>query len=40
MGVIGSILGCGQAMDNIFTESLGLSLKYKEFYLKDYASVP
>ncbi|MGC2692409.1 MAG: hypothetical protein WA228_06900, partial [Desulfobaccales bacterium] len=39
-GVIGSMLGCGQAKDNIFTEILGLSLKYKEFHPKDYASVP
>jgi putative transposase len=33
-----SMDGKGRALDNIFTERLGRTVKYEEVYLKDYAS--
>jgi putative transposase len=32
--------GRGRALDNLFVERLGRSVKYEEVYLKDYTTVP
>jgi putative transposase len=39
-GIASSRDGRGRALDNIFVERLGRSVKYEDIYLQDYATVP